>query len=294
MRLKTVILRALPLVYFLALSLPHHPFSRWLDAEFIIPYGFETMQLVADIGSYALLFFVLLAAMTLYRRLGQGAVYHIGLWILVGFTIYAADRTLIVNNIERIHYPEYALMALLFNLSVRSENLVFLASSFAGIADEFLQFSMDPQKTGYLDFNDIVLNTLGAGLGVAIIIAFRRKDDEEPSAYEKRFRGVSLAVTAVSAGLALMALAVGRVIPVVDTAANRSVISEVNGKLSFILGFERHEDLWIKSDYGKVFHILSPIEGTLSTGLLLALFFISFYWLKSRKKQLKQTQSARR
>ncbi|TSA18665.1 hypothetical protein D4R75_10975 [bacterium] len=280
MRFKIVILRLLPLLFFLALSLPHHPFSGWLDAEFIIPYGFETMQFVADIGSFALGSIVFLVAMILVWRTGKGAVVHIGFWIVVGLMMYAADRTLIFNNIERIHFPQYTIMALLLGLSLQGENLIFLVTSFAGFADEFLQFSMDPQKTNYLDFNDIVLNILGAGLGVALLIAFRKSAASESSYYEKRFRTLSLVVTSMAAGLVLLALSVGRIVTVADIATNRSVVTEVHGRLSFILGFERHDQFWIKSDFGKIVHILPPVEGLLLISLLLVLFLVSFQWLK--------------
>jgi hypothetical protein len=72
-------------------------------------------------------------------------------------------------------------------------------------------------------------------------------------------------------------------VPVAEIATNRSVISEVHGKLSFILGFERHEDFWIKSDFGKILHILSPVEGILLISLLLVLFLVSFQWLRGRR-----------
>jgi hypothetical protein len=263
----------------MALSLPHHPFSLWLNEEFIIPYGFEAMQSAADIGSYALLVSVSLAVVILHRRLKWRAVCHAGYWIITGLMMYVADRTLIVNNIERIHFPEYALMALLLGLAIRDANLVFLTASFAGFADELLQFLMNPQRTAYLDFNDIVLNILGAGFGAALLIAFRRRPVTVPASYEETVRSVLKIAAGFLGGLVLIVLFAGRFVPVVDVATDRSVIADVNGKLSFILSFERHDDFWITSDYGKVFHVLSPMEGSLLIGFLLILFLVSLRWL---------------
>jgi hypothetical protein len=173
-------------------------------------------------------------------------------------------------------------MALLLGLSLRSENLIFLLTAFAGFVDEFLQFTMNPQKANYLDFNDIVFNILGAGLGVAFIIAFRKRVGYEPSSYETRLRTAFVSVVALTGGIALLALAGGRMVRVLEIATNRSVIARVDGKLSFVLGFERHDSFWIKSDFGKVFHVLSPPEGCMLIALLLVLFMISFAWLRNR------------
>ena len=271
MNSKTVLIRLLPFVYFLSVSLPHHPFSRFLDADFIIPLGYETIQHYADIASVVALAGILVLAIWMFRVQRARGVYHLAFWLLLIALMYASDKYLIVNNIERVHFPQYAMFALLLGLSIRDEVLVFFTSCFGGFVDEFLQFAMNPNKTNYLDFNDIVLNTLGAALGVAILIALRRPAEGEKTKYEQKFRFFFASILVSLGILLLLAFTFNRVVMLVEQAKDRSVVASVNGKLSFIMSFERHDEFWQKLDYEKVFHVLSPLEGVLSIAVLSAL-----------------------
>jgi len=283
MNLRVFLYRTSPLLWFLLLSIPHHPFSRWLDAEFIIPYGFESMQLAAGIGSAALALGMVVVAVVFVRRAGPDRWKHVGFWAFLLFSMVVVDRTLIINNIERIHYPQYALMSILLGLTIRNESLLLLAASFAGLADEVLQFAMNPEKTAYLDFNDIVLNILGAAFGTALVMAFRKREKQEPSEYEMRFRlGLSFSALTIVA-IVLLADFTGRIIPVAEAGTKRSVIGSFDGKLSLILAFEQHPQFWEQSDYGKVFHVLSPWEGVILAGSLLVVLYLLIRWLKSSR-----------
>jgi len=267
----SIIKRLLPLAYFLAASLPHHPFSAYFDKNILIPTGFYPVQHAADVVSVVILVGVLALGIRVVRIHGSWAINHFGVWFVLFILMYLSDRYLIVNNIERIHFPQYAILAVLLGLCVRSEPLIFFVTTFAGFLDEFLQYLMNPIKTNYLDFNDIVLNILGAALGVAFLLAFRRPAAIEQTTYEKRFRTVFLASMAGTALVVVAALALGRIVMLVEHVEQRSVFDIVNGKLSFIMSFERHDQFWQKSYFGKVFHVLSPAEGlAIIAGLFMA------------------------
>jgi hypothetical protein len=133
-RSKTVTARILPLIYFLAVSLPHHPFSSWLDDAFIKPVGYYSVQHIADGAS----------------------------WIL----------------------------------------------------------------------------------------------------------------------LAVVAAVCVRIAMLVEQAKDRTVFAFVNGKLSFIMSFERHDEFWIKSYFGKVFHVLGVGEGLLAIALLCVGTWAAVRWLR--------------
>jgi len=267
----TVTKRLLPLAYFLAVSLPHHPFSAYFDKNILIPTGFYTVQHATDIVSVLILVGVLALGIRAVRIHGSWAINHFGVWFVLFILMYLSDRYLIVNNIERIHFPQYAILAVLLGLCVRSEPLIFFVTSFAGFLDEFLQYVMNPVKTNYLDFNDIVLNILGAALGVAFLLALRTPAIVERTAYEKRFKLVFLLSMAGMALIVITALALGRIVMLVEHVEQRSVFDIVDGKLSFIMSFERHDQFWQKSYFGKVFHVLSPAEGlAIIAGLFMA------------------------
>jgi hypothetical protein len=271
MGLKIAARRLLPLLYFLTVSLPHHPFSSWLDDAFVVPVGFHSVQHIADIASAALLVGIVAMGIRIAVVHRWQAIRHFSILLVLVLLMYAADYYLVVNNIERIHFPQYAILAVLLGLCVRSEPLIFFVTSFAGFLDEFLQYLMNPIKTNYLDFNDIVLNILGAALGVAFLLALRRPAIVERTTYEKRFKLVFLLSMAGMALVVFTALALGRIVMLVEHVEQRSVFHIVNGKLSFIMSFERHDQLWTKSYFGKVFHVLSPAEGlAIIAGLFMA------------------------
>jgi hypothetical protein len=273
MSFKDLAKRTPPLVYFLAVSLPHHPFSALYEKEILIPAGFYSVERAVDVVTIVVLAGVLLLGVRVARVHRIRALSHFVLWLVLLVLMYLADRYLIVNNAERIHFPQYAILALLLGFSLRSEVLIFFVTSFAGFVDEFLQFVMDPVVTNYLDFNDIVLNILGAALGVAFLLAFRRPATIEQATYEKRFRTVFLVSMSGTALVVVAALVLGRIVMVMEHVEQRSVFDIVHGKLSFIMSFERHDQFWQKSYFGKVFHILTSLEG-----LVTALFLSAFAW----------------
>lgn len=188
MDFKTATKRVLPLLYFLAVSLPHHPFSALYEKEILIPAGFYTVEHAVDVITVVILAGVVLLAVRVAQIHRLRAFNHFGLWLALLVLMYISDRYIIVNNAERIHFPQYATLAVLLGISIRSEVLILFVTSFAGFVDEFLQFVMNPVVTNYLDFNDIVLNILGAALGVALLLAFRRPATIEQTTYEKRFK----------------------------------------------------------------------------------------------------------
>jgi len=180
--------RLVPLLYFLAVSLPHHPFSALYEKEILIPAGFYSVEHAVDIITIVVLAGLVLLGVRVARIHRSQSLYHLMIWLVLLVLMYLSDRYLIVNNAERIHFPQYAILALLLGFSLRSEVLILFVTSFAGFVDEFLQFVMNPVVTNYLDFNDIVLNILGAALGVALLLAFRRPATIEQTTYEKRFK----------------------------------------------------------------------------------------------------------
>jgi hypothetical protein len=283
MNMKLAAKRILPLVYFLAVSLPHHPFSTWLDKTILYPYGFEVLQRSADILSIVLLAVVVGIGIRVAGIHRMQAVRHFGIWLLLLILMYVADRLLIVNNIERIHFPQYAVLSLLLGFSLRSEKLIFFTSSFAGFVDELLQYIMKPDHTNYLDFNDIVLNMLGAGIGIALLIGLRKPSSTEIQKYEKRFRIVFVTILLAFGSLVGAALVLDRFIFVADQLKPRNVFSIIDGKLSFIMSFERHDQFWQRSPaHGKAYHVLSPFEG-LSIIFLLSIF--TWWWTRALRRE---------
>jgi len=314
-----------PLVYWITVSLPHHPFSSWLDKVFIDRAGYYAVQHVADVASWILLGVGAALGFRIAVVQGWRAVRYLSILLFLFVLISAADSSLIVNNMERVHFPQYAALALLIGLSLRSEMLIFFVASFAGFVDEFLQYVMDPMKTNYLDFNDILFNTLGAAAGVVLLMGLRkphagasekdnnRQDRKESakkekgierflvndplrswrplrfafsracsvtSSYESVFGKVFRISMAVGGVVVLLGGLFGRIPLLVEQAKDRSVFAVVDGKFSFIISFERHDEFWVKSYFGKVFHVLSVGEGVLAITVLCLGTWVVVRWLR--------------
>ncbi len=73
--------------------------------------------------------------------------------------------TLMVNSVEHIHYLQYAILVLLIVPATGSVFPAVMIAVLVGIADEWYQYDFLHEWQAYLDFNDVVLNTIGAVLG---------------------------------------------------------------------------------------------------------------------------------
>ncbi len=141
--------------------------------------------------------------------------------------IAIAQALIVVNGIEAIHYPQYAVMAWLLARTGMGLERSWLTASALGAADEIWQWQTLPRAVpGYLDWNDILLNAVGAALGVLVVVRLRRA----PSA-EALLSNVHVAAALAVAGV--VALTFG---PLVE------------------LPFYR------VTPGGRLFHLLSPFE----------------------------------
>jgi hypothetical protein len=85
-----------------------------------------------------------------------------------------AHRLIVVNAIETIHYPQYALVALLLVRGGASLDAAWLGATVLGAADEGYQAVALPRGApDYFDWNDVVLNGIGAAFGILIAMALR-------------------------------------------------------------------------------------------------------------------------
>jgi hypothetical protein len=292
MKFKLYTKRFIPLIYFLAVSLPHYPFSNWLDNNILRPYGFQVLQESGDILAILILVVLILLGYKVIRNYGRQSIKYFGIWIAVIILMAGADRILIVNNIERIHFPQYMVLALLLGWSLRNESLIFFVTFFAGFLDEFRQYVIAPDRDNYLDFNDITLNVLGAALGVAMLMSLRSSCSIERDKYEERFNKIFKSCVSAVAVLVVVMLVSGRFVLLSEQVKPRDVLPSVDGKLSFVLSFERHDQFWQHSPaHGKAFHVFDPFEG-LTILFLLSVF--TWWWIKWLKQEKRINEKGKR
>lgn len=82
----------------------------------------------------------------------------------------AAQRWLLVSNVELIHFPQFALLAVLLLAAGIEPRPAWLIATAAGVLDEVYQwrFIYAGVPHTYLDFNDMLLNAMGAAWPVLL------------------------------------------------------------------------------------------------------------------------------
>ncbi|HVN86695.1 MAG TPA: hypothetical protein VMW17_17820 [Candidatus Binatia bacterium] len=148
----------------------HKPISDVCDALVTrygwTPYNQATLVIVA--GSWI----SIVAALLWWNRerLRQPPV--VAAVMLLGAATLSAYHWMLVANVELIHLPQYALIAAVLLLGGNTPSVAWLGTTAAGVIDEIYQqvaiYAGTPDT--YLDFNDMVLNAIGASWAVVLLV----------------------------------------------------------------------------------------------------------------------------
>ncbi|MBW2109715.1 MAG: hypothetical protein JRI36_13795 [Deltaproteobacteria bacterium] len=192
-------------------------------------------------------------------------------WIMLVVFLVGADWFLIVTNIELIHYPQYAVLAVLFRLAVWDDFFAVFLTTVGGIFDELVQFIWNPQYTKYIDFNDCVLNALGGMLGITLFL-IATPQVSRMTAGLRKVKAWVYSITGALVALVIVAEWSGRIIRYSPSDAGFRLVTQAGGKAAFVLSFVRNEGFWTVSEYGRHYHILSMVEALIVLALLLGAF----------------------
>jgi hypothetical protein len=96
--------------------------------------------------------------------------------IVLTLVVVAAQMLIVLNGVEDVHYPQYALLAFVLARGLPTLEGAWLGATILGAADEGYQFVALPRGTpGYYDWNDVALNAIGSAFGVLIAVMFARR-----------------------------------------------------------------------------------------------------------------------
>jgi hypothetical protein len=127
--------------------------------------------------------------------------------IVLAAATWLAHRYLIVNNIEIIHFPQYAILTAALIGGGLSPRGAWLAAVAIGVVDEAAQVALGlalrPELT-YLDTNDMLLDAIGATWAVVLLEGFGRPRASAPGS-SAGLRTIVLATVGVGGVLALVA-----------------------------------------------------------------------------------------
>jgi hypothetical protein len=135
--------------------------ADWLKNKLTLRYYNLSLLLSGLIFSCA-------AVCYLWRKTRRHSNYRIlFLWFLITIlAMIVALFTMMVTNMEAIHYLQYSILAVLIFTLVKRYGDAFIGTTLLGLVDEIYQYLVLNPDFKYFDFNDIILNMMGAGGGL--------------------------------------------------------------------------------------------------------------------------------
>ena len=166
-------------------------------------------------------------------------------------------NTLFVINIEMVHFPQYALFAILVFPLIGNYTATLIWSTLAGAVDEAYQyFYLAPTDTTYFDFNDVVTNLVGAVFGLLFLSGMNVKE----------YTTFQIKKSSIWFGIGSIVLTV----LVLHLLGYLSIYP--NDDRPFHILREWPSGFWSKARFDVTFHIIRPLEGVVLT-ILLWVFF---------------------
>lgn len=254
-------------VYYVAASLGHLEFSLWLVRQregLFGPFAFKDfVPFVAVVAGAALALWV---GMQARRAARPGPVLcYWAFWVLC---VALFDRFLTFSANEYAHYPQYALLAWLLARALDPDRSrlavarVLFWATLLGMIDELQQYVwIAPIYGEHLDFNDFVVNVLGAAAGVLIYYGFEARRPEPATA--RGFPMPEVVVAAIICVVVALGLQTGRVV-VEPTAAvpPGGLTRDADGVMRLYL--QRRPDAFGSVNAGPhrgQYRILDPVSG---------------------------------
>lgn len=186
----------------------------------------------------------------LYKKgsyLDQGIIRFLGIYALVGVAV--SFGFLFVINIEAIHFLQYAILSFHLLALVKSYAGAMILAILCGFYDEAVQYLMLDTRATYYDFNDVFLDSLGAGMGLWLA---KVKDCLVREGSSKR------------AGLYVLNAVLGTVLLlfILYMTGHFSLLPDPDREIFFVLLKEIPRGFWhVPSGPYARFHIMLPFPG---------------------------------
>lgn len=263
---------ALALAYGLATILPHEAVN---DGVLRLQQALGRGRFVAWVGALGLA--VLVGMVTLIARACRRPAVRRSLlvWsLLVAAALTASQVALISVVSEGVHFVQYALLVLLLLPVIGRVGATMLWATLVGVLDEGYQFWVLHRDWGiYLDFNDILLNAVGAGLGGLLAAAAlgMRVARDAPRWRRAGSLGLTVAAGALALGGAL-------------AAAGRIALAPGPAAADAWLLLDRGAPppaFWTFAEWAqKRYHVLAAGEGALLLAFGVLLFAFADAWFE--------------
>jgi len=229
----------------------------------------------------AFLFTIIMVVILWYliRRLKQSpdqkGLKLIFLLLTIGLIVLHMQM-LFVINIEIIHSFQYGILALLiFPLTRSFGSSVFITALFGAIDELYQYLILYPVKTDYFDFNDVIINLLGAAFVMVFLFVIGIKSKKRNNRW--------IYYPEVISGIILILII---------------VVMYWSGLVHSYAGGERHPWLVLNKSSGYegfwkslpnsdiTFHIVQPLEGFILVGFLICIYFIMDFFAVEKSEQV--------
>ena len=174
--------------------------------------------------------------------------------------IVLAYNTLFVLATESAHFPQYALLAvLIFPLTLNYNSTLYTATFLGAIDEGYQYFILNPESTGYFDFNDVITDLLGAVLGLILLWTFGVKGRLNVKRWYKRnafLIGMGIFVLL----MVMMMIGIISLYP----GNNGSYVILMNNVPSSFWSYDKVGDLY--------YHVVHPIEGMIIIFILFGIY----------------------
>ncbi len=185
-----------------------------------------------------------------------------------------AFHMLLCMNIEVIHFPQYAILAVMLFALTGSFGQTILWATMAGLLDEGYQyFYLHAHWGTYLDFNDVILNTLGAGFGLVMLYgcgvhagSIRTRNPHSRVRTLTSSAGVATGILVVTCA-AMCAFGLLRVVRPLDAHPWTIVLRRSGSSTRF----------WTPTEWGKTYHEVQPAEWIALTIVLIVFYMLLDY-----------------
>ena len=160
-------------VYFFAVVLPHEEIGLWIS-DIFRPYtrdSYNRVLLICAIGVFVVY------ALVMYRGIRESNPRRLLFFFVFNLVLaVVCINMLFVVNVEAIHFLQYGIFAVLCFPLIQNYTLTLIYTTLAGAVDEAYQFYyLAPERTDYYDFNDVIINLVGAVFGLLLVRSLARK-----------------------------------------------------------------------------------------------------------------------
>ncbi len=247
------------IIFYIATVLPHEIVGGAIGSLFKdasrATYD-RTMLIILASGIFLYSIFILRSLLKHRSRMGKGLLYIVVTIILSAM----AMKYLVVINVEAVHFLQYgALAVLVFHLVKRYDYTCAIIFLLALLDEGYQHFFLTPNRFAYLDFNDIMLDIIGAGFGLSSMYCLNKSSDP----INKTLRNSILSVygTLVLASVVLYMTGTMRIWP---TEGEPMAPIQIFHKPMY--------QFWTTVRKVVQFHIMRPLEG------LLVIFATMFFY----------------